>query len=110
MQATRLLDLRDVSLTTIQACVLLGCYAISEGEASAEAMYYSVACRMAMVLDLARAPSPTRLEREVRIRGQSRYFNGYISIVLMEHSLVDSLYDRCLVICGCPLTAVDPFC
>ena len=35
-EASRLLDLRDVSLSTVQSCVLLGAYAITEGEAAAE--------------------------------------------------------------------------
>ena len=74
-EASRLLDLRDVSLTTVQSCVLLGAYAITEGEAAAESVYYSVACRMAMLLDLANAPAPSRLEREIRTRGTQRPFS-----------------------------------
>ena len=67
-KAAQLLDLRDVSLVTVQACVLLGACAITESEASAEAVYYSVAGRMAMLLDLPHAAASTRLEREVNIR------------------------------------------
>ena len=67
-RASQLLDLRDVSVATVQACVLLGACAITESESSAEAVYYSVAGRMAMLLDLPNAPTSTRLEREVNIR------------------------------------------
>lgn len=67
-EAERLLDLRDISLVTIQACVLLGAYVITEGEALAESLYYSVACRLAMALDLPNMPVGTRLEQETNIR------------------------------------------
>jgi hypothetical protein len=53
----------------VQACVLLGAFSIVEGEAAPEAVYYSVACRIAMLLDLANAPAATRLEQEVNRRG-----------------------------------------
>ena len=68
-ESERLLDLRDVSLTTVQACVLLGAICITEGEAAAEAVYYSVACRISMLLDLGGSPAATRVEREVNTRG-----------------------------------------
>lgn len=64
----RLLDLRDVSVTTIQACVLLGACVITEGEAAAESLYYSVACRLAMLIDLPNLPVNTLLERETNVR------------------------------------------
>jgi hypothetical protein len=76
--SAQLLDLRDISLQTIQACVLLGAFSIVEGEAAPEAVYYSVACRIAMLLDLPNAPAATRLEREVNRRG-TRYFYRYCS-------------------------------
>jgi hypothetical protein len=46
-----MLDLGDTSLTTIQACVLLGSISIIEGKSAAEAVYYSVASRIALLLD-----------------------------------------------------------
>lgn len=70
-EGRRLLDLADVSLTTIQACVLLGACSIVDGDASTEAVYYSIACRMAMLLNLPEMPVATELEREVNIRGTS---------------------------------------
>ncbi len=60
--ATQLLDLRDVSTTTIQASVLLGAFAITEGEVAAESIYYSIACRLAMLMDLLNMPVATPLE------------------------------------------------
>jgi hypothetical protein len=56
-------------LTTIQACVLLGACSVVDGDASTEAVYYSIACRMAMLLDLPEMPIVTELEREINVRG-----------------------------------------
>lgn len=67
-EAERLLDIRDTSVSTIQACILLGAYVVTEGEALAESLYYSVACRLAMALDLPNMLVGTRLEQETNIR------------------------------------------
>ncbi|KAL3417571.1 fungal specific transcription factor [Phlyctema vagabunda] len=67
-ESNRLLDLRDVSLSTAQACVLLGAISITEGEAAAESVYYSTACRIASLLDLANKPTSDGIEREVNVR------------------------------------------
>lgn len=67
-EAERLLDLRDASVSTVQACVLLGAYTITEGEAIPESLYYSVACRLAILLDLPNMSVGTRLEQETNIR------------------------------------------
>lgn len=67
-EAERLLDLRDTSIGTIQAAILLGSVAITEGEALPESLYYSVACRLAMALDLPNMLVGTRLEQETNIR------------------------------------------
>lgn len=66
----QLFDIRDVSLITIQACILLGAYAVTEGEAETESVYYSVASRMARLLDLPNMLVSTELEREINIRGE----------------------------------------
>ena len=58
-----------MSLTTAQACVLLGSIVITEGEAAAESVYYAVACRIAQLLDLPNRPASCIIEREVNIRG-----------------------------------------
>jgi hypothetical protein len=70
-KSNALLNLRDISVTTIQACVLLGAAAIVEGEAAAESVYYSAACRIANYLDLPNLPASNPLEREVNLRGES---------------------------------------
>jgi hypothetical protein len=70
-EGRRLLDLSSVTLTTIQACVLLGACSIVDGDASTEAVYYSIACRMAMLLDLPEMPIVTELEREINVRGMA---------------------------------------
>jgi len=50
---------------------LLGAFSITHGEAQAEAVYYSVACRIANLLNLANKPTSDPVEREVNIRGES---------------------------------------
>ena len=59
-------------MTTAQACVLLGAFSITHGEAQAEAVYYSVACRIANLLNLTNKPTSDPVEREVNIRGESQ--------------------------------------
>ena len=68
-EAERLLNVHDTSLVTIQACVLLGAASVAEGEGATESIYFSIACRMAMLLDLPNAPVATRIEQEVNNRG-----------------------------------------
>jgi hypothetical protein len=68
-----LLDIRNISLTTIQACVLLGTICFAEAEAEAEALYYSVANRLALMLDLLHKPTRTELERQLNLRGIHTY-------------------------------------
>lgn len=72
--AERLLNLHDVSLTTIQACLLLGATAVTENEsgqraAAIESVYFGIACRMAQLLDLPNIPTSTCVEQEVNKRG-----------------------------------------
>lgn len=67
-EAEKLLDLRDISVSTVQTCVLLGAYVITEGEALSESLYYSVACRLALLLDLPNMLVSTQLEQEVNTR------------------------------------------
>ena len=67
-EAEHLLNLRDVSLITIQASVLLGAFVVTEGEPAAEAIYYVIACRCAMLLDLPNRQTSSRVEQEVNRR------------------------------------------
>ncbi|KAE9571158.1 hypothetical protein CGMCC3_g12718 [Colletotrichum fructicola] len=66
--AEKLTNLRDVSLTTIQLCVLVGAAATADGDGETENIYYGVACRMAQLLDLPNRPATSLLEREINIR------------------------------------------
>lgn len=59
-----------MSLTTIQACVLLGTISITEGKSAAESVYYSVAVRIALLLDLANRQPVDILEEELNRRGE----------------------------------------
>ncbi|KAK5046592.1 hypothetical protein LTR84_007353 [Exophiala bonariae] len=67
-EAEHLLNLRDVSLQTVQACVLIGAYVITDGDAAVEAVYYGIACRNALVLDLPNMIALSRVEQEVNRR------------------------------------------
>ncbi|KAL6399630.1 hypothetical protein AUP68_17035 [Ilyonectria robusta] len=67
-EAERLLDLHEISLTTVQACILLAANFVNEGEPSTESIYYAIACRMAMLIDLPNVPVMTQIEREVNRR------------------------------------------
>lgn len=78
-----LLNLRDISPVTIQACVLLGAYASAHGDTDVENVYYSTAGRMCLVLDLPNRPVASLLEREVNIRGMF----SLIGQVLLPHSI-----------------------
>lgn len=69
-KAAQLLDVSDVSLTSIQACVMLGACRIIEGDAPGESVYYGIACRMAQLLDLPHRQCESTLERQVNIRGE----------------------------------------
>ncbi|CAG7951638.1 unnamed protein product [Penicillium olsonii] len=63
-----LLDLNDVSVTTIQACVLLGAIGVVDGKPASETIYYAVACRIAQLLDLPNCQAENRVEQELYIR------------------------------------------
>jgi hypothetical protein len=68
-RAQTLLDLTDISLKTIQACVLLGTVCFSESQTKTEALYYSMAIRLALMLDLPRRRFSDEIERQVNLRG-----------------------------------------
>lgn len=69
-KAAQLLDVSEVSLTSIQACVMLGACRIIEGDAQGESVYYGIACRMAQLLDLPHRQCESLLEKEINIRGK----------------------------------------
>ena len=70
-ESAALLNIGDLSLCTIQACVLLGTISRSEADGGAESVYYSVASRIANLLNLSSRPAANAVEREVNIRGSS---------------------------------------
>ena len=72
-EAERLLNLHDISLVTIQACLLLGAASVAEGEGATESIYFSIACRMALLLDLPNASVTTHIQQEVNNRGQRSF-------------------------------------
>jgi hypothetical protein len=69
-ESAKLLDIRDTSLVTIQACVLLGAISTTEDNAITESVYYTVACRMAHLLDLSKKTASDAIEQEVNMRGE----------------------------------------
>ncbi|KAH7125691.1 hypothetical protein B0J11DRAFT_312165 [Dendryphion nanum] len=64
----RILNIRDITPTTAQTCLLLGAYAAANGDIDVENLYYSLAGRMCLALDLPNRPVATLLERELNIR------------------------------------------
>lgn len=64
------MDLRDVSLANIQACILLGTLCFIDGDTGTEAVFYSAANRMAMVLGLPHRSTQSELKRQVQLRGE----------------------------------------
>lgn len=67
-KAKALLDMDDISVTTIQACVLLGTISFSESKTESEALYYALANRLAFILDLPHRPTRDEVERQVNLR------------------------------------------
>jgi hypothetical protein len=91
-----LLDIRSISLTTIQACVLLGTICFAEAEAEAEALYYSVANRLSLMLDLLYKPTETELDRQLNLRGTyslSVSSECGKAANIRKSSLVDAVHD-----------------
>ncbi|KAJ0423257.1 hypothetical protein BJY00DRAFT_310387 [Aspergillus carlsbadensis] len=67
-RARKLLDLTDISVTTIQACILLGTVCFSDSQTKSESLYYSVAVRLALILDLLNKQYEDQIERQVNLR------------------------------------------
>jgi hypothetical protein len=66
----KLLNIRDITPVTIQVCVLLGAYASATGDTSVENIYYNLAGRTGLLLDLPNYPVASVLERELNIRSK----------------------------------------
>jgi hypothetical protein len=73
----------------------------SEGDGAAESVYYSVASRIANLLDLANKPAANAIEREVNIRGILGHCVIGLKIVANWNSMVDLVEDRYLVFGEC---------
>ena len=69
-RARALFDISDISLTTVQASILLGTICFAESNTKAEALHYAVANRLAQILDLAHCPASTETEKQVNLRGE----------------------------------------
>lgn len=71
----RLFDSRTkaVSLTAIQACVLLGTIAFGEGDMQMESLYGAQAVRMVQLKGLSIARSSNDIQRETKIRGMEPF-------------------------------------
>ncbi|KAL3446296.1 hypothetical protein BJX65DRAFT_308996 [Aspergillus insuetus] len=67
-EAERMLDLHNVTLTTIQACILLAINLAIEGESMTECVFLAIAARMALLLDLPNAVAGTPLQQELNRR------------------------------------------
>jgi hypothetical protein len=62
------LDMADISITTVQASILLGTIAFAESRMESEAMYYSVATRLALLLKLHNRSAVSAIEHQVNLR------------------------------------------
>ncbi|KAL2832331.1 hypothetical protein BJY01DRAFT_260239 [Aspergillus pseudoustus] len=67
-RARKLLDLTDISVRTIQACILLGTVCFSDSQTKSESLHYSIAVRLALILDLPNRQWEDQVERQVNLR------------------------------------------
>lgn len=86
-QCQRLLDLRDIALTTLQAAVLLGAYWTCEGYPASESIYVCIACRLAQLLDLPSRPTFSLLERELNRRGRRPLLLSFFGALVMPRRM-----------------------
>jgi hypothetical protein len=63
-----LLNIRDISPAAVQAYLLLGAYAAASGEIETENLYYGLAGRTSLLLDLPNIEGSGPIERETNIR------------------------------------------
>lgn len=78
-EAERLFDLHDLSEQTLRAALLLGTYYGTEGDPQRENLYYTVASRLGLLLNVPKLPSPDTLGRELHVRCKSTIGNLCIS-------------------------------
>ncbi|KAH8705543.1 fungal-specific transcription factor [Talaromyces proteolyticus] len=67
-KCSELLNLRDISLTTVQAALLLGAFWTGEGDPASESVYICVGIHISQLLRLPIRAASTLLEREVDVR------------------------------------------
>lgn len=60
----------DMSICTLQACLLVGCLAMADGDSASEAICSAIANRVVQLLDFPNRMSPDPLQREIEIRGK----------------------------------------
>ncbi|KAG9258012.1 NADH dehydrogenase [Emericellopsis atlantica] len=66
--AYRALDMRDLSIVTIQGCLLLGTMCFVDNKAATETLYVATAIRLGLILDLPQRKCQTELERQINLR------------------------------------------
>ena len=81
-RAIQCLDVRDISLTTVQACILLGTLCYVDGKGEAESLYFAISLRLALILDLPRRPCNTALERQSHLRGTTHHLTVVLKRIL----------------------------
>ena len=81
-EAERHLNLRDISLETVQLCVLLGAGSTGDGETEGENLFYSVSCRTAQLLGLPHRQAVSPLQKEIDNRGMFCLYSCYYSLPL----------------------------
>jgi hypothetical protein len=77
----------DISITTMQACVLLGTIYFSESKTESEALYYALANRLSFILDLAHRPVADEVERQVNLRSEHATCDLFILMQIVYWTL-----------------------
>ncbi|KAI5293912.1 hypothetical protein KEM52_005029 [Ascosphaera acerosa] len=67
-RACRLLDLTDISIVTIQGALLIGTWCYAECKPQAEALYNTIANRLASIIDLPHRPADSEMEKQENLR------------------------------------------
>ncbi|GES65067.1 C6 transcription factor [Aspergillus terreus] len=73
--ARKLFDLTNISVETIQSCILLGTICYADAQPKSETLYYSVAIRLALILDIPRRQCTDEIERQVNLRNEETFLS-----------------------------------
>jgi len=81
-RARELLDLADISVTTLQASILLATVCFCDSQTGTEALYYSIAIRLALILDLPNRECDSQVDRQVNLRSMHPFHVSSVMFLL----------------------------